>query len=381
MMTQLRNFRKGRRVCGTLNTPSQAERTHFQELCTDDGHDPRVKFLVFQTEVAPTTGTIHIQYYCIFSESVRARQAHAILGARVHFDLSRGTPAQNRHYCLKPHDGCDCHHCEDARAEPNLGREVAPGFITGEYGIMRRPRNDKLEQVVEMMDTGSSLAEVLGAHPKMAIMYGSRIQKEFLRRLGDRDWAMEILIYVGETGTGKSTTAKLENPGSITIPWPVGGHWWFPMYTGQECVVLDDFRSANATVLDMMKLFDRHAWTVEDKGCHVPFVSRKIVITTNVDPREWYQLSKVVETRGEQARQTILRPLARRISEFATIYDFAPGHVFPNFVKVARPKGGPEDRLTWFKFNDSIVADFGREAIGEDRGDQFEDALLGHYRT
>ncbi len=354
-----------------MATPTVEERAHFQALVTDDGHDPRVKYLVFQSEVA-ASGLHHIQYYCIFNIVCRARQAHAILGARVHFDVSLGTPAQNKHYCLKPHDGCDCHHCRDARVLPNLGREVPPEFITGEWGIMRRPRNDKLEQVVEMMDTGATIDEILDAHPKQAIMYGSRIKREYLRRLGQRDWAMEIEIYVGETGTGKSSTAKLENPGSVSIPWPTGGRWWFAGYYGQSCIVLDDFRSGNITVLAMMKLFDRHAWTVEAKGCNMPFISRKIVITTNVDPKDWYQMTKLVESRGQQARKDILDPLARRISEFATIYDFAPGHQYPNFVKVARPK--PVAR--WFVFNDSAVADFTGNGGGRD--DQFD---IGQYGT
>jgi len=366
MLTQRRNFTRGRRVTGTLANPTAEERAHFVSL-VGEAHDARVKYLVFQSEVA-AGGLHHIQYFCIFSESVRARQAHRILGPNVHFDLSRGTPAQNKHYALKPHDGCDCHHCRDARLLPNLGREMAPAFITGEVGIMRQPRNDKLEQVVEMMDTGATLREVLDAHPKQAIMYGSRIRKEFVRKLGKRDWPMEIEIFVGETGTGKSVTALRENPGSICIPWPTGGRWWFAGYSGQQCIVLDDFRSGNITVLTMMKLFDRYQWQIETKGSNMNFVSRKIVITTNVDPKEWYQMTKLVEARGQQARHAILGPLARRISEFATIYDFEPGHVFPDVVKVARPKGGPDERLTWFNFDDSVVRTPMHMAVPADQG-------------
>ncbi len=363
MLMQGRNFRRGRRVCGTLNTPTEDERARFQALVTDRGHDPRVKYLVFQTEVAPTTGTIHIQFYCMFSTALTARPIHGILGARVHFDRCVGTAGQNKHYCLKPHDGCDCHHCETARALPNLGREAAPGFITGEYGRMRAPRSDSLKAVTEMMETGASLDEILQAHPEQAIKYGNRITMEFGRRLPERDWAMEIEIFVGETGTGKSSTAKMENPGSKSIPWPTGGRWWMPGYTGQTCIVLDEFRM-QIKMDTMLKLFDRYAWTTEAKGTNFPFVSRKIVITTNIDPKDWYQMKTLVESRGQQVRHDVLAPLARRISEFATIYDFAPGGTYPNFVKVARPKGGPGDRLTWFTFNDSVVNDYGRNDIG-----------------
>ncbi len=190
-----------------MNNPSVAEKAVFQALVTDDGHDPRVKYLVFQSEVG-STGTLHIQFYCMFNAQEGLRAIHAILGARCHFDASRGTPGQNQHYCLKPHDGCDCQHCRDARLLPNLGREAAPGFITGEYGRMRAARSGSMTAVIEMMDTAATLDEILLANPEQAIKFGSRITQEYGRRLPERDWAMEIEIFVGETGTGKSTTAK-----------------------------------------------------------------------------------------------------------------------------------------------------------------------------
>ncbi len=369
-----RNFTRGRRLTGTLNNPSVDERADFVALCTDDGHSTMIKYIVFQSEVG-ASGVHHLQFYVIFSESVRARQAHAVLGPRVHFDASRGTPAQNKHYCQKPLDGCDCQHCRDARALPNDGREVAPQFISGEYGRVRAPRTDSLKSVVEMMAPGTaSLGEVLDAHPEQAIKYGKKIRQEFARRIKPRDWAMDIEIFVGETATGKSSTATVENPDSVVIPWPTGNRWWFAGYTGQRCIVLDDFRTGNISVLTMMRLFDRIGWQVELKGSNFPFVSRKIVITTNVDPKDWYQMTKLVESKGQQARHDILAPLARRISEFATIYDFAPGHVYDaslpgnGFVKVARPKTG--GRLTWFHFNDADVMDLSTDR-DDGRSDQF----------
>ncbi len=368
-MAQRRTFRRARRVSGTLNNPTVAEKAVFEALVTDDGHDPRVKYLVFQSEVG-ATGVIHIQFYCMFHAQLGLRPIHDILGARVHVDASRGTPGQNKHYCLKPHDGCECHHCEDARALPNVGREVAPGFITGEYGRMRAARSGSMTAVIDMMDTGATLNEILLANPEQAIKFGTRITQEFGRRLPERDWAMEIEIFVGETGTGKSFTAKLENPESISIPWPTGGRWWMPGYTGQHTIVLDEFRM-QIKMDTMLKVMDRYAWTTESKGSNFPFVSRKIVITTNIDPKDWYQMVKLVASRGQQARKVVLAPLARRICEYATIYDFAAGTTFPNFVKVARPKPTAD----WFKFNESVVHDF-RGGGNDGRADQFD---IGQY--
>jgi len=371
-----RNFARGRRVTGTLNNPSADERAVFVDLCTDDGHSPEIKYIVFQSEIG-ASGVHHIQFYVMFNTALRARAVHGLLGTRCHFDASRGSAASNKHYCGKPWDGCDCQHCRDARALPDGGREVAPEFISGEWGRMRAPRIDSLKSVVEMMAPGTAtLAEVLEAHPEQSIRYGDKIMKEFARRQKPRDWAMEIEIFVGETGTGKSSTALSENPGALSPPWPKGDRWWWPAYTGQRCVILDDFRSCLVRITTMMRLFDRGEMWTEAKGTNFPFISKKIVITTNVDPKDWYQMTKMVESKGQQARHVILAPLARRISEFATIYDFAPGHEYDagapggGFVKVARPKTG--GRLTWFKFNDADVMDLGVHHDG--RSDQFGDA-------
>ena len=146
-----------------------------------------------------------------------------------------------------------------------------------------------------------------------------------LAQMGHREWAMEVDIFVGPTGSGKSFTADSENPDAYGVPWPTGGRWWWPGYAGQHCVIMDEFR--HQIKMDrMLRLLDRYGMVCEAKCRNFQFVSHKIVITTNIDPRDWYP----------GVRMDRKDPLARRIREYCTIYDFAPGMVFGQFVKVAR---------------------------------------------
>ncbi len=46
-----------------------------------------------------------------------------------------GSGEANKHYCSKPHEGCECEHCEDERAKPTA---VAGSFK--ELGTMAKPR-------------------------------------------------------------------------------------------------------------------------------------------------------------------------------------------------------------------------------------------------
>ena len=62
----------------------------------------------------------------------------------------------------------------------------------------------------------------------------------------------------------------------------------------------------------MLTFLDRHEMHLENKGGNLKFNSHNIIITTNIDPRDWYP-HVLVETKA---------PLARRIKEFAQIWDF-----------------------------------------------------------
>jgi len=57
-------------------------------------------YCVMGREVCPTTGTPHIQGYAIFKNPTRMSQLKKIL-PRAHWTKAKGTPQQNRTYCMK----------------------------------------------------------------------------------------------------------------------------------------------------------------------------------------------------------------------------------------------------------------------------------------
>lgn len=184
------------------------------------------------------------------------------------------------------------------------------------------------------------------------MLYKSRLLEYKIETMGNRDWAMDIEIFVGPSGSGKSSTAKQENPGAYACPWPKGNRWWMPNYYGQEVVILDEFvHQIKLSV--MLKLFDRHAWPgCESKGNSFSFVSKKIVMTTNIDVENWYPKMSA-DHPGKVA-------LARRIREFAKIFDFDGDGKYPNFPKVAR-------NMEAFEFeNTTPVYNFLRAGVGDD---------------
>lgn len=293
-------------------------------------------YCIFQEESGVNSHTNHLQGYFEFGVKKRLTCIKTALGLPgIHLELRRGSQTQAIDYARK----------EETRVL---------GGIAGEWGVkrVRRPRTNKFSEVIEKIKAGElDLEETRDDEPSIWAMHRDKIIDYSLELKGKRHWPMEVHIYVGPTGCGKSMTAKRLYPDAYYVPWPAGGRWWWPFYQGQPEVILDEFR--HQLKLDvLLKFFDRYPMKLEAKGRSFEFVSRKIILTTNIDPVNWYpKVSKEVKS-----------PLARRIQEFATIWDFAaishplfPGHL-PVATKVARTGD--------FEFADDLpVVDFAHPIV------------------
>jgi len=80
----------------TKNNYTDADILEWSKAIDND----KVAYLCFQKEVAPTTGTPHLQGYIVFTKRLRLPGVKKILGP-VHALRSNGTPSQNRDYCKK----------------------------------------------------------------------------------------------------------------------------------------------------------------------------------------------------------------------------------------------------------------------------------------
>ncbi len=280
---------------GTLNNPNAADIVRWTALLAD-GHR-KIRYFCFQTEFETV---LHYQWYCEFKVAIRLGGVKRILGQRIHADRRRGTQLQAREYVKKV-------------------RTRVVGGLSGEWGTPKRisPGKKDFDNAVKGLLEGTlNLVDLREDYSSAYVLHKDKLLDFAMELKGKRHWAMNVQIFVGPSGTGKSCTADEENPNAFNAPWPMGQRWWWPGYIGQECVILDEFR--HQIKMDvMLKMFDRYAWTIESKGRCFSFTSKKIVITTNIDPCDWYP-NLSLETKA---------PLARRINEFCKIYDFTPGRV------------------------------------------------------
>lgn len=313
-----------RNYCFTLNNPTFDESAFLIRLAHSDmaREENHVRYIVFQSEIAPETNTPHFQGYVEFLRAKRISSASRYISGsnRCHLEFRMGTQEQAIAYCKK----------DDTR-EP----ETTPY----EGGQRSRAKPDKLGEVVEQLVRGATPDQIAEDHPQCYLLHKEKILDRFLELKGGRDRPPEIEILYGETGTGKSYSARTLNPGYYLAPWPTGGRWWWPNYKGESCVILDEFRH-QIKFDTILSLFDRYEFNLESKGRSFSLQNCKIVITTNIDPKDWYP--KVPSLHKD--------PLARRINEFATIWDYESGHTHPNFVRT--------QRTGEFTFNETVVDDY-----------------------
>lgn len=103
----------------------------------------------------------------------------------------------------------------------------------------------------------------------------------------------QCFVFWGATGTGKSRRAW-DEAGVEAYPKDPRTKFWCG-YSGQEHVVVDEFRGG-IDISHLLRWLDRYPVIVELKGesgqlilgSSICLRARKIWITSNVNPREWY---------------------------------------------------------------------------------------------
>lgn len=153
-------------------------------------------------------------------------------------------------------------------------------FDLGEVPLRRNVKHD-YDQILNCAKSGdldSIPSDILVRH------YSSicRIRQDNLK---PQPMERETKVFWGPTGTGKSRTAWLE-AGWDAYPKDPRTKFW-DGYHGQENVIIDEFRGA-IDIAHMLRWLDRYPVVVEVKGTSTIFCARRLWITSNLHPRDWY---------------------------------------------------------------------------------------------
>lgn len=233
-------------------------------------NDAKMKYMIQGDEIAPETGKQHWQGFVIFKNG-RTLSAVVKEYKGIHWEVCKGTAEQNMEYCKK-----------EGKFEEHGEAPMKPG-----------QRADQ-KRIGDMVKEGYSDKEMLeeNACAWVHCYKGVREARKVLYPKPKRNWEMDVRIYWGCSGAGKTRAAHDEFGESIYVKGK--GKWW-DGYDGEETVLIDDFDPNNCFNIEFdcyLKLLDRYPMKVEVKGGYEEFTSKRIIITSNFDPELWFAEKK-----------------------------------------------------------------------------------------
>ncbi|UHY95433.1 putative replication-association protein [Cyclovirus CN9E] len=248
---------RGVRWCFTCNNYTEEDERAVRALTG-------VKYAVYGREEGERNKTRHLQGYVHFTSRKEFGALKRSLGDRFHIEQARGSDAQNYKYCTKGGDYWE------------TGRLVGQGH-----------RSD-LDGVLATIQSGATYNQIAIAHPHQFIRYHRGIRAYFgaLEQLRGRSTRTRCLVLWGDSGSGKSYTARRVARSFGSCYYKTRGEWW-DGYDGQEVVVIDDFYGW-LKYDELLRILDEYPLQVPIKGNFTNFRSLLVIITSNVCWEEWY---------------------------------------------------------------------------------------------
>lgn len=240
---------------------------------------PKTAYVVWQKEVG-ASGTPHLQGYAVFETRCRlsgVRKVHPT----AHWEPRAGTHAQAKAYCTKAESRID-----------------GP-FETGDEPESEQGKRNDLATLKRKLDEGASESAIARDDETFGVWakYNKCIPRYRMLTGVQRSWPTHTTVIWGPPGVGKSRRAlELAGPEGFWLSKPAGQTVWFDGYIGQETVVIDEFYGWIAFDL-LCRLLDRYPLNVETKGGSQSFVARRVIITSNKAPTEWYDKTKITPDR------------------------------------------------------------------------------------
>lgn len=268
-------------VYPTINEKEETSEIHLDpEAWNQDG---LIRYFIYQIEMCPTTGRLHLQCYLETTRAVRFSALQKLEGlASAHIAARRGTREQAKHYCMKPVDGCNCLNCDEERKTPT---KLEGPFEFGDWGSGGQGARNDLAEIHKQIKEGKSLKDICEQNPSSFIRYHRGIEKVKLMYSKPRDFKTHVVFYYGPTGWGKSHAANQRSSELYTKPTC---NKYFDNYDGSMDAVIDDFKGW-MPYTQLLAVMDKFGCMVDSKHGMVNFAAKNLYITSCVLPQNWYK--------------------------------------------------------------------------------------------
>lgn len=240
-----------RNYCYTLN--------NYTELIIIVLKKIKCKYHIIGKEIAPKTGTPHLQGFIMFKNTVTLKSIRKkIKGANI--SNIDGTPLQNVNYCSK--------------TDPDF-------WETGSRPTGAGSRND-LSCLSELVQKGKCMRNMI-SDGDISNYQGIRMAERIItyfepkRRL---DCDIKGYWLYGKTGIGKTRLARYL-AGSDYYNKPPENKWW-DGYDAHKVVIIDDYRhNTSLNFSTLLRIADRYSCKIECKGGSRQLQASTIILTSS----------------------------------------------------------------------------------------------------
>lgn len=253
---------------------------------------PPTTYAIFQPEQGEENGRLHVQAYFEFEKRLTLAQVRKHVGDSCYCEPARGNQEECIAYCSKTGAG--------GRVE---GADVTTFGTPMKLNAQGRTNGSRTDwaDVFKMTRDGATTLEIFEKHPAM-MPHARAIQSArfALQCERSRDVTTKLLVLWGAPDTGKTTTAiALCQPGRYFVLTADGKQVWWDGYDPDkhDVVIIDEFVGSKMPITFLNQLCDRIDINVQTKGGFSRFLAKRIIITSNFSPREWYR--NCVESRQD----------------------------------------------------------------------------------
>lgn len=243
-------------------------------------------YLIYAREVAPKTGTLHLQGYVYFKTQRYCGVLSRILPSGAHIEAAKGNPYQNRDYCKKSN-----------AAIPNSPEDI---YEFGECPIGGMPKGDtvridKNKKKYEMMQEYTlgqlSSTGFISPNEVACLQKAIEVYAEEKRRANPPVAMQEMHFYWltgSKSGTGKTSTHKRLFPNAF-LKDP--SNRWFPSDIDiyNEIVFQEYSLGCGFPVSLLKQLCDYTPAVVEFKGGMRVIRPKIIIVTSNFTIDQCFQ--------------------------------------------------------------------------------------------
>lgn len=220
-----------------------------------------VQYIRGQVERGEQSDYLHWQLFVVFTKQVRIGTIKRLFGKSVHAEPARSEAAFE--YVWKD--------------------DTAVKGTRFELGVRKMQRNCSKDwaRILQLAKEGN-LDEI---PPDVVVRSYNQLKRIGVDHARPAPREVSVRVFVGPTGTGKSHAAWSEAGLDAYPKDPLSKFW--DGYSGQECVVIDEFRGI-VSISHLLRWLDRYPVLVEIKGSSAVLRATRFWITSNLHPRDWY---------------------------------------------------------------------------------------------